>query len=373
MRWTAYGAMAAIGMLAACSSPAPDAAPANRTATASTTTAAPTPTPTTAADTHTRPAPAEPRTFRDWAVACDNGARCTMASLAPGDAGDFPAWTLSVARDAGPAGGFALSLSAIEDKPAPAAIVVDGRSFALAGDGLTGARAAAVVAAMANGRAMQVRGRDGAALGDVSLAGASAALRYIDDRQGRVGTVTAAVARGTAPAARVPAAPALPVVVAPTPAGRAAAITPALLAAMQATGRCDTKRPDGEPWTAEAHALGGGATLVLLPCSVGAYNEVQALFVVRDGKPAPARVDAPAGFAASGADPETPVPSVVNATFDGGVLSSYAKGRGLGDCGVAQAFVWDGAMLRLTDQNEMRECRGNPEFLPLWRARVVRR
>uniref|UniRef100_UPI0025831DFD DUF1176 domain-containing protein n=1 Tax=uncultured Sphingomonas sp. TaxID=158754 RepID=UPI0025831DFD len=116
MRWTAYLA-AASGWLAACSSPAPDAASANRT----TATAAPalTPAPTVAADTHARPAPAEPRTFRDWAVACDNSARCTMASLAPGDAGDFPAFTLSVTRDAGPAGGFALSLSAIEDKPAP--------------------------------------------------------------------------------------------------------------------------------------------------------------------------------------------------------------------------------------------------------------
>ena len=47
----------------------------------------------------------------------------------------------------------------------------------------------------------------------MSLAGASAALRYIDDHQKRAGTVTVLVARGLADA--VPSPPALPVTVSP--------------------------------------------------------------------------------------------------------------------------------------------------------------
>jgi len=54
------------------------------------------------------------------------------------------------------------------------------------------------------------------------------------------------------------------------------------------------------------------------------------------------------------------------------VLTGYAKGRGLGDCGLVQSLVWDGTRLRLTEQSEMRECRGNPNYLTTWRTRVVR-
>jgi hypothetical protein len=54
------------------------------------------------------------------------------------------------------------------------------------------------------------------------------------------------------------------------------------------------------------------------------------------------------------------------------VLTSYAKGRGLGDCGVSQRFAWDGTRLRLIEQAEMSECRGNPNFIRTWTARVER-
>ena len=130
---------------------------------------------------------------------------------------------------------------------------------------------------------------------------------------------------------------------------------------------------DAGTWTVKTAAVGGGATLVLLPCSAGAYNEIDALFVLRGGKVAPADVDAPSGFEATGADSQTPVHSVINGDVEKGSLGSYAKGRGLGDCGVSQAFVWDGRRLRLTDQSEMRECRGNPGFLRTWVAKVERR
>jgi hypothetical protein len=311
------------------------------------------------------------KTFKDWVVACDNVRRCAMASLGP-DMGDFPVYTMQVARDAGPAGGFEIVIDTMRDDAAtPDALVVDGRRFAVAPDGLAGQGAAAIVAAMANGRALSLT-TGGKAVGSVSLAGASAALRYVDAAQGRAGTVTAAVAGGSRPAAAVPAAPLPPVIVAPRIEGAAAVPTQAQLAEMRRIADCED-RMASDDWIVKTGAAGGGATLVLLPCSAGAYNEIDALFVLKDGKVAPAEVDASSGFGETGADSRTPIHSVVNGDVEKGSVGSYAKGRGVGDCGVSQAYVWDGRRLRLTDQTEMSECRGNTGFLRTWVARVERR
>lgn len=358
--------------LAACSAepaapPTANTAAADRVAAAAPAPARPAP----PADSQARAAPGEMKTFGDWVVACDNVRRCAMASLGP-DMGDFPVYTLQVARDPGPRGGFDIAIDTMhDDAPAPDALVIDGRRFAVAPDGLAGQGAAGIAAAMANGRTLSLVAR-GRSVGSVSLAGASAALRYIDAGQGRAGTVTAAVAKGPQPAGAVPAAPAAPVIVAPAIGGEAASPTPAQLAEMRRVAQCED-RMASDDWTVKTGAVGGGATLVLLPCSAGAYNETDALFVLKDGQVAPAQVDAPAGFDETGADSETPVRSVVNGDVEKGSVGSYVKGRGIGDCGVSQAYVWDGRRLRLTDQSEMTECRGNNGFLRTWVARVERR
>lgn len=365
--------LAAPLLLAACSG---DRAPpmANDTAANAVAPATPVagPPPLAPADAGVAPAPGELKTFRDWTVACDNVKRCTMASLGP-DMGDFPMHTMEVARAAGQAGGFELSLASQSDgDAAPAAVTIDGRRFALAPDGLAGEGAARLVAAMATGRALTLADAKGKPLGNISLAGASASLRYIDAEQGRAGTVSAAVAKGDRPAAQVPAAPATPVIVAPALSGDATTPTKAQLAAMRRVARCEERMAE-DTWTVKTGAVGGGATLVLLPCSAGAYNEIDALFVIRDGKVAPAEVDAPSGFEETGADSQTPVHSVVNGDVENGTVGSYAKGRGLGDCGVSQSFAWDGRRLRLAEQHAMGECRGNPNYLRTWIAKVERR
>lgn len=322
----------------------------------------------TDSDDHSVPKRGEQKTFRDWTVACDNVARCAMASL--GTDADFPAVTLQVVRAAGPDGAIEIALAMPQgDGAAPATLKIDGRAFAVVGEGLSGTAAEAIARALANAATIEALDKAGKRLGTISAAGASAALRYIDAQQGRAGTVTALVAHGDKPAATVPAARAAPRVRAVAFEGKAATLAPALLAGMRRTAECDPSfsGPDPRP-----HGLADGATLVLLPCSAGAYNEIDALFIVRDGKATPVKVDAPAGFEETGADSQTPVHSVINGDVDGGVLRSYAKGRGLGDCGVMQSFVWDGAQLRLTEQRSMGECRGNPDYLPVWRARVVR-
>ena len=315
-------------------------------------------------DDHAVPRPGEQKTFGDWTVACDNVRSCAMASL--GTEGDFPKVTMQVSRRAGAAAGIEIALmQPQDDKIAPAALTIDARRFAIAPDGLAGEPALALSRALADAQSVTVTDGNGAKIGSVSPKGAAAALRYIDAQQGRAGTVTAIVARGNQPADTVPAARALPRVAAVAFGGTAATLPPALLAAMRKMARCDQSLPDLTP---RAQALADGATLVLLPCSTGAYNEIDALFVVRDGKAVPADLDAPAGFDATGADSQTPVRSIVNGDVRDGVLTSYAKGRGLGDCGVMQGFVWDGTRLRLVEQRSMGECRGNPDYLTVWRA-----
>ncbi|MEH3104236.1 MAG: DUF1176 domain-containing protein [Sphingomonas phyllosphaerae] len=358
-------ALGAVLALVACSRQPADAPSPTATSTVA---GRPTPVATTAGDDHAVPRPAEQKTFRDWTVACDNVAHCAMASL--GTDADFPAVTMQVARAAGPDGAVEVALAMPQgDGDAPATLRIDGQAFAVAGDGLSGAAAATIARALAEATTIEALDRSGKRLGTIPAAGASAALRYIDAQQGRAGTVTALVARGDGPATKVPPAHAAPRVRAVAFAGEAATLTPALLAGMRRTAECDPSFAGPAP---RAHGLTDGATLVLLPCSAGAYNEIDALFVVRDGKATPAGIDAPAGFEQTGADSQTPVHSVINGDVEGGVLHSYAKGRGLGDCGVMQSFVWDGARLRLVEQRSMGECRGNPDYLPVWRARVVR-
>ena len=350
---TRHVALAAL-MLAACSSqPQADATP-TRTPEATPRTAARPPA-TAKTDAPVTPKPGVLKTFGDWQVGCDNGLVCTMASLLPDDGAGAGA-TLNLTRDPGPQGRYhAMSGEGVTDASGrtPATrFTVDGRDL--------GSDANALAAAMANGRVLKVPG------GTISLKGASAALRYIDAMQGRAGTVTATVAKGAKPAASVPPAPALPIVAAQRLTPYTAKLPASVVATMKRIGRCDLS--EGMDSTPSVARTPDGRLLVIQPCSAGAYNVIGALFVVRGTDVRPAQVDAPAGFDATGADSQTPVHSVVNGDFDRNVLTSYAKGRGLGDCGVGQTFAWDGSRYRLVSQDEMSECRGNTDYIATWRA-----
>lgn len=300
------------------------------------------------------PAPGALKTFGDWAVGCDNGGRCSMASLLPEDgAGEGP--TIMLTREPGPTGGWSTDAGVDGSTPRYS---VDGRD--LGGD------ADRLATAMANGTALRLAGQKGS----VSLKGANAALRYIDATQGRAGTVTAVVAKSSAAAATVPAARPLPTVAAQRLAPSDTTLPATVIATMNRIGQC--AMGDGVDATPTIAKAADGKLLVILPCSVGAYNVIGALFVVDGSRVTPARTDAPAGFDETGADSQTPVRSVVNGDFDGDRLTSYAKGRGLGDCGLTQRFAWDGSRYRLTDQSEMRECRGNTATITTWRAATAR-
>lgn len=318
------------------------------------------------------PKPGSIETFGDWTVACDNVRRCEMTSLIPEnqapDGSDSGA-SFSITREPGPNAGFTFEIDGNGGIKGETSVRIDGRIIA-GGSAhkdvmmLTGADAAKIIAAMINGKKLMLTDIAGASAANASLAGSSAALRFIDAQQGRAGGVTAAVAKGPKPASAVPAPLPLPRIRSIAPAGSAAKITPALIKTMRAISQCDAEDSGGGgPITGDA--IGGGATLVLLPCGAGAYNFSSVPFVITGGKPSVARFDSSPGFQQGEG-----FPNLVNAEWDAkaGQLASYSKDRGLGDCGSSETYVWDGAMFRLIAAAQMRECRGSVNWLTIWRA-----
>ncbi|HEX8623419.1 MAG TPA: DUF1176 domain-containing protein [Allosphingosinicella sp.] len=322
------------------------------------------------------PQPSELKAFQDWAVGCDNGRACHAVALMPEDWPD-DGLTMSVRR--GPeAGAQPILAFEIGADSNAASVSADGRRMdvrLIGSEGQTkvaGADTAAMVAALRSASRIELRSADGKPLGTVSLKGASAALLYMDEKQGRIGTATALVRPGTRPPPGPP--PPLPVVTAaPVSSGRPLALTPAGLAALRKKHGC-TLDEVGGPEEAETATMTARETLLLLACGSGAYNVSYVPFVLRRGR---------RGVEATLADfdlaepwwKDEGKPMLINAGWDkeSGLLGSFSKGRGLGDCGTTSEYAWDGTRFRLVGQADMDECRGSTDYITTWRAKVVRK
>ena len=320
------------------------------------------------------PQPTEPRTFQDWTVGCDNGRACHAVALVPEPWPD-DALTMSVRRgpDAGALPVVAFELGADSNA---AAVVADGRRLAVRLVGSEGetrvapADTAAAIGALRTAGELRLESADGKPLGTVSLKGASAALLYMDEQQRRVGTATALVRPGTRPLTAAP--PALPVVVArPLSSARPLTVSTATLRALRKKHGCTIDEVGG-PDEAETAAIGPSETLLLLACGSGAYNVSHVPFILRRGHGGAqlAAFDVKPGWWA-----EEGKPMLINAGWDKerGLLVSYSKGRGLGDCGTTSEYAWDGRAFRLVEQSDMEECRGSTDYITTWRTRLVRR
>ncbi len=327
----------------------------------------------------TEPTPLGPlETYKDWAVGCDNGRACQAVSLAPEGADLSRAILIVLRRGAEAEAPVAMELRTAGSADNPAGrvdLAVDGAivartGFERASAALSPRDAMAAARAMARGFSVEIR-QGKTVIDRPSPAGLSAALRFIDAQQGRVGTVTALVATGAQPASAVRAPPPLPLVrrVAPGE-GAAAPLAPGELSAAQAMARCDGALAAERD--VETYPLDRDRTLILLPCDAGAYNLLSVPLIASGAAGgralSVARFDHAPGFGTDAAAP----PLLVNADWDAatGRLSSLAKARGLGDCGSSEDYVWDGERFRLVEARAMGECRGAWEWITLWRARV---
>lgn len=313
--------------------------------------------------------------FDDWAVACDNRLSCSAVSLVPDGAGASYTVLVSIQRQGGPGGAGTLRLIGADQLRGKIDMMADNRVLArvtAARDMIevTGAEAISIVRALGSSYAFELREKK-SVIDAPSLRGLPAALRYMDEQQGRVGSQGALAALGQGPADLAKPLPPDRIVLV----GAALvsdATPPALSAEEQAAARklavCEGQLDNEHPL--ETHSLDAQHALVLLPCNAGAYN-VSAVPLVASGGAGHwqfkiAHFDHVPGFTG---DPGTP-PLIVNARWNParGELSSFAKGRGLGDCGTAETYRWDGAVFRLTEARSMPVCRGAWEWPVLFSA-----
>jgi len=312
------------------------------------------------------------RRFRDWTAVCDNINTCTAYGPADENSG-----FVMVKLEAGPgatprvhAGSWSLPSDASR-----ILLDIDGRNYAGKMEALDEAdpvltirsASAQLISAIANGRGMTLSA--GGETTGVSLSGAAAALLWIDERQGRLGTTTALIRKGERPASAVPAAPSAPLITAGAPVAQSN-LPKSLarqVAALAPVRQCADDNQGGpainEEWGVSR--LGSDTLLWSVPCGAGAYNFSQ-LYVTsaNDGSGARAVL-----FPTSGEAQDV----LVNSNFDPSTnsLSAFGKGRGLGDCGQMATWAWTGREFALVEEDHMGDCLGvHWEFWPsTWRAR----
>lgn len=317
--------------------------------------------------------------FKTWAVACDNGLSCETTTYSSDSAGDSDL-SLSMARDSGRDGAIRIVISGFETKADRYSLLVDRRVIdtgAIAPNAetieITGADAMKVARALVAGTKLKMTDGANNELGQISLAGSAAALRYIDAAQGRSGGANAIAMRGRKAAkARTIS---LPVIEAARIAPNQVLPDASTLVALSESSPCAEERYGASEDTAYSlgkDGSGAAQALVLLNCGSGAYNFSFGAYVgTRDvgGKWnfAPAAFDFIDRFTETGK-----VPMLLNTSWDSASqsLSAFAKARGLGDCGSSEKYVWDGQRFRLTDATRMEECRGARDWLTVWRADV---
>ncbi|MEO9635507.1 MAG: DUF1176 domain-containing protein [Parasphingorhabdus sp.] len=328
------------------------------------------------------PQPGEIRTFKDWAAGCDNSANCEAVSFVPDQGGaGYDGWggPIKIVRTAGSEDIFKIRFLFEADSMDRYTMLIDGKLVdtgpIVQGDyaiEIVGEDAKKVANAIISGNQLVLRGPEGENITQISLAGSSAALRYIDQKQDRAGTITALVAKGKKMFKPSPST--VPVItVDQWEAAKLAPDTSALVALAE-----DSKCKEDRYGLVEdqAYPLGKrGQTyraLVLISCGSGAYNFSSAPYIGEFREDSsegwtftPAKFDRQPSWGGEGG-----LPLLVNAGWDekDQTLSSYGKGRGLGDCGNAENYVWDGEAFRLIDASAMDECRGAYDWITTWRA-----
>jgi len=304
--------------------------------------------------------------FGDWSVACDNIRYCEILAAD----GNTRALTLYVSRMAPGTAQPTVEVyrSFADGIPAAAYIEIDGRrsDFAIDSEGNLIGPPAAFLAALAKANSAQAIGSGGKVLGAIPVMGASAALRWMDDRQERADTVTAIVAKGARPATSVPPPPPLPEVVMP----EISDAPPQQLSAQAVRDiRAISDYCDDDREIFETHRLDAKHTVGLVFCFLAAYQGPHIVVVIdEDGGWEPASIEQPSHRAEF--EPNSPwryMLTTADYNSEDRLLTFWSKGRGLADCGSSGSWAWDGEVFRLTAWQELEPCRGAPPGL--WLSR----
>lgn len=304
--------------------------------------------------------------YQHWFVACDN----TLSCVAKGFDEDRIGSEMRIERDAGPSGSLLVTISS-KDRFVPGDIRIDGAPAGLTGSAWvhsTGEDGSSVTSSdMTAIRALIGKLRNAKAItlgGDASipLDGFSAAMLRLDDRQGRIGGVTALIRPGAQPASRVPAAPPLPRIPAhPVQARLKPGEDSRLIERVRTDWKALFKKEEcGETvQPPEAHALDDSRALVLIPCLVGAYQGSALAFIAPRGGGKAERLIPPLPYRGDASDPaETAY--LTEGGFDPktGTLSMGARGRAMADCGMSASWIWNGRAFQLSAMTLQNSCGG---------------
>ncbi|MGS0891925.1 DUF1176 domain-containing protein [Burkholderia stagnalis] len=332
------------------------------------------------------------RDFKSWSVVCDNGNRCIAESHADDIDDARPRIVVRVTRDAGPDAQPSLDILAsapldldqarADNRPFDAAAAEwhppagkdahdDVYPFRIRTR--DPATIAAWLAAVRNAQTLSFGDPASAQTPRTPLSGLNAALLMIDDTQGRVGTVTALLRKGARPASAVPDTPALPPAPAPAPPAAGLQSTeqrPLVDAVLAKFGgdvkRCAADAEDEMPAqtrkdTSAAIAISADEALVEVPCQTSSlYNHTDLWYRVRRTAPyAPTPLDF-GDNASAGLDSPRFANELTEAAYDPAhaTLSSLVRLRGVGDCGSAASWIFDGRRFVLDDVATHGACNG---------------
>jgi hypothetical protein len=319
----------------------------------------------------------DPATFGDWMVVCDNGARCTATA-----AGEGPL-DVTFVREPGPDSMLEVELDDFNN--------VEGRKVTiLLGDNKTDVefvarRAKSSPTSWSWHAAFQPGHRvfDELRLGDsisllekgsdalsVPTEGLEAAFVYMDAVQGRLHNESALAVRGYIPAAQVPAAPALPVIVVPPFSERPPArLSDAEIARQRASYSCERENKRTEPGDKIDYVrLDGSTTLALLTieCMAGATNSSERVMLVDNaGNVRLAMIE-------YGSDPDDDwAEALPGAYWDEADHMLVTSGRASLNCGGSTQFAWDGQKFRRAKDEWWGVCDVGPTpQVTTWRAAI---
>lgn len=344
------------------------------------------------------------RGFRDWIVGCDNTRTCRAFGLTSrsatrsaavridrsGEPDAAATLTIILAEDAAPAAGTRLRIVA-DGADAVELVIGSGATIAEGELTLTEAETARrLLDAIRRGRSLVVAIEPDptgmTSVDSISLDGAMAALWWMDERQKRIGTVTALARPGSADAAGIPHPPLAPphqagiAMTGPAvPAVLPAELTAAVIQAFRTIPGDGCNQEDDNEQDVKAERLSQQQLLVSIRCWRGAYNYSRAYYIVADGarpgvRPAAfPRIREPMPAAQNPPSNRRPANILWNAEIDAesGTISHLARGRGMADCGEIGVWRWDGERFKPVQLAVMPACRGlfPPNWLTLFRTR----
>lgn len=210
----------------------------------------------------------------------------------------------------------------------------------------------------------------------IRLKGLKAALLLMDEVQGRVNSDSAWIRRGDRPAWDVPAAPAIPQIYQPErpPQPLTPDETRGLIDFGSLHINSDNCSLDVQRREVSVSPLTDDKALLLVGCEMGAYNIIDLAFEVTRQPPyIPQHIALTLPFVPPDSNERQLEP--INAEYDAvsGELLTFSKTRGLGDCGVATRWQFNGREFVLAEYAQESTCdawNSSDRWPTLWVSRV---